>query len=60
MGVDMLPPMQNPLHPGALVREDALGEVGLTATRAGELLDASRPNLSLFLDKQFDPCPEMR
>ena len=59
MSVDTLPPMKNPPHPGALVREDVLRELGLTVTRAAELLDVSRPNLSLFLNERIDLSPEM-
>ena len=35
--VHSLPPMKNPPHPGALVREDVIKELGLTVTRAAEL-----------------------
>ena len=59
MRVDTLPPMKNPPHPGALVREDVIKELGLTVTRAAELLDVSRPNLSLFLHERIDLSPEM-
>lgn len=59
MSVETLPPMKNPPHPGALVREDVIKELGLTVTRAAELLDVSRPNLSLFLNERIDLSPEM-
>lgn len=59
MCVDTLPPMKNPPHPGTLVREDVIKELGLTVTRAAELLDVSRPNLSLFLNERIDLSPEM-
>ena len=59
MSVHTLSPMRNPPHPGALVREDVIKELGLTVTRAAELLDVSRPNLSLFLNERIDLSPEM-
>jgi addiction module HigA family antidote len=59
MRVDTLPPMKNPPHPGALVREDVIKELGLTVTRATKLLDISSPSLSLFLNKRIDLSPEM-
>ncbi len=54
-----LGPMRNPPHPGELVREDVVAELGLTVTKAAELLDVSRPNLSLFLNGRIDLSPEM-
>jgi antitoxin HigA-1 len=54
-----LRPMSNPPHPGELVREDVLKELGLTVTKAAELLDVSRPNLSLLLNERIDLSPEM-
>ena len=54
-----LGPMKAPPHPGALVREDVLRELGLSVTEAARLLDVSRPNLSLFLNERIDLSPEM-
>lgn len=54
-----LPPMKNPPHPGELVREDVLKPLGLTVTKAAELLGVSRPNLSLLLNERIDLSPEM-
>jgi addiction module HigA family antidote len=54
-----LAPMKNPPHPGELVREDVLKPLGLTVTRAAELLRVSRPNLSLLLNARIDLSPEM-
>jgi antitoxin HigA-1 len=53
------PPMKNPPHPGELVREDVLKPLGVTVTRAAELLGVSRPNLSLLLNERIDLSPEM-
>jgi addiction module HigA family antidote len=54
-----LPPMKNPPHPGELVREDVLKPLGLTVTKAAELLGVSRPNLSLLLNERINLSPEM-
>jgi addiction module HigA family antidote len=54
-----LGPMKNPPHPGALVREDVLGPLGLTVTKAAQMLGVSRPNLSLFLNERIGLSPEM-
>ena len=54
-----LGPMKNPPHPGALVREDVLTPLGLTITRAAQILGVSRPNLSLLLNERIDLSPEM-
>jgi antitoxin HigA-1 len=39
--------------------ELVLKELGLTVTKAAELLDVSRPNLSLLLNERIDLSPEM-
>jgi addiction module HigA family antidote len=54
-----LGPMQNPPHPGELVREDVVKPLGLTVTRTAALLGVSRSNLSLFLNERIDVSPEM-
>jgi addiction module HigA family antidote len=54
-----LGPMKSPPHPGELVREDVLQELGLTVTKAAQILDMSRPNLSLFLNERIDLSPEL-
>lgn len=54
-----LGPMKNPPHPGSLVREDVLKPLGLTVTRAAQMLGVSRPNLSLLLNERIDLSPEM-
>jgi addiction module HigA family antidote len=51
--------MRNPPHPGELIREDVLKELGLTVTKAAALLDTSRPNLSLLLNERIDLSPAM-
>lgn len=59
MAQTSLKPMKNPPHPGELVREDVLKPMGLTVTRAAQLLDVSRSNLSLLLNGRIDLSPEM-
>jgi antitoxin HigA-1 len=56
---ESLGPMKSPPHPGELVREDVLRELGLTVTKAAQILDMSRPNLSLFLNERIDLSPEL-
>jgi addiction module HigA family antidote len=51
--------MHSPPHPGALVREDVIKELGLTVTAAADMLSMSRTNLSLFLNERIDLSPEM-
>jgi antitoxin HigA-1 len=38
--------MKNPPHPGELIREDVIGALGLTISRAAELLGVRRATLS--------------
>jgi antitoxin HigA-1 len=59
MTAALLGPMKSPPHPGELVREDVLRELGLTVTKAAQILDMSRPNLSLFLNERIDLSPEL-
>ncbi len=42
--------MHNPPHPGATLREDILPALGLSATKAAEQLNVSRPTLSRVLN----------
>jgi antitoxin HigA-1 len=41
------------------VREDVLKPLGLTVTKAADILSISRSNLSLFLHESIDLSPEM-
>lgn len=38
--------MKNPPHPGEIVREDIIGALGLSVTRAAEILGVRRATLS--------------
>ena len=39
-------PMKNPPHPGEIIREDIIGPLGLSVTRAAEILGVRRATLS--------------
>jgi antitoxin HigA-1 len=39
-------PMKNPPHPGEVIREDIIGALGLTITRAAAILGIRRATLS--------------
>lgn len=38
--------MKNPSHPGEIIREDVIGALGLSLTRAAEILGVRRATLS--------------
>ena len=38
--------MKNPPHPGEIIREDVIGALGLSVTRAAEILGVRRATLS--------------
>lgn len=58
MTTSRLGPMKAPPHPGELLREDVLKELGLSVTTAARLLDMSRPNLSLLVNERIELSPE--
>ena len=39
-------PMKNPPHPGEIIREDVIGALGLSVTRAAKILGVRRATLS--------------
>ncbi len=39
-------PMKNPPHPGEIIRQEIIGALGLTVTRAAEILSVRRATLS--------------
>ncbi len=41
--------MKNPIHPGEIIREDVLAELGLSVSEAAERLGISRVSLSRVL-----------
>lgn len=49
----------NPSHPGAIIREDVIGDLGLSVTDAARLLGVGRPALSAVLNERANLSPEM-
>lgn len=52
-------PMQNPPHPGEIIRKDCLEPLDLTVTDAAEGLGVSRKHLSELLNGHAGISPEM-
>ncbi len=52
-------PMQNPPHPGEIVRWECLEPLGLTVTRAAEGLGVTRQALSELVNKRAGVSVEM-
>ena len=50
---------QNPVHPGAIVREDCLAELGMTVTEAARHLGVGRPALSSLINEKASVSIEM-
>ena len=48
-----------PPHPGAFIRIEIVEELGLTATKAAEILGVRRATLSALLDENSRLSPEM-
>lgn len=49
----------NPAHPGTFVRDDIIAPLGLTVTRAAEILGVTRAALSAVLNARAGLSPEM-
>ena len=54
-----LPIRMRPSHPGAFIRAEILNELGLTVSRAAEVLDVRRATLSDLLRQKAALSPEM-
>ena len=52
-------PMLNPSHPGDLVRHDCLEPLGLTVTKAAQVLGVSRKALDNLVNRRAGVSPEM-
>ena len=52
-------PMKNPPHPGRIIRQDCINALGLTVTKAAELLHVTRPSLSNLVNERASISPEM-
>ena len=51
--------MQNPVHPGAIVREDCLASLGLSVTEAAQRLGVGRQALSSIVNEKSAISIEM-
>jgi antitoxin HigA-1 len=49
----------SPSHPGEIIREDLIGDLGLSVTDAARLLGVGRPALSAVLNERASLSPEM-
>ena len=52
-------PMHSPSHPGAIIKEEVIGPLGLDVTHAAEVLGVTRPTLSRLLNAKAALSPEM-
>lgn len=51
--------MHNPPHPGSLLKEDVLPELGLSVTEAARQLGISRVQFSRFINGRAGVTPEL-
>jgi addiction module HigA family antidote len=51
--------MKNPVHPGAILREDVLAELGLSVGEAAERLGISRVTLSRVIHEHARVSPNL-
>ncbi len=51
--------MKNPVHPGAILREDVLAELGLSVADAAERLGISRVTLSRVIHEHARVSPNL-
>ncbi len=59
MGVSADIRMKSPVHPGSFVRYEVLDPLGLSVTRAAEVLGVTRAALSALLNERANLSPEM-
>lgn len=52
-------PMKNPPHPGAFIRDEILDSLGLSITKAAEILGVRRATLSDVLNGKAELSAEM-
>ena len=52
-------PMKNPSHPGRSIKENCLAPLGLSITKAANVLGAARHTLSRVLNGHAAVSPEM-
>ena len=51
--------MKNPAHPGGFVKSEIVEALGLSVTRAAQVLGITRPALSALLNERASLSPEM-
>ena len=51
--------MKNPVHPGTILREDVLGELGVSVSDAAERLGVSRVRLSRVINERARISPSL-
>lgn len=51
--------MRNPVHPGRIIKEDCLGELGLSVTEAARHLGIGRAALSALINERASVSIEM-
>lgn len=52
-------PMKNPPHPGSLIKTEVIGALGLSVTKAAEILQVRRATLSDLLNGKSALTPDM-
>lgn len=52
-------PMKNPVHPGRIVKQDCLEPLGLSVTKAAEVLRVSRQAVNNLVREKAGISPEM-
>lgn len=52
-------PLHTPPHPGSILKEDVLPELGLTVTQAAAQLGVSRVQFSRFINGRAGVTPEL-
>ena len=51
--------MRNPVHPGEIVKHECIDALGLTVSKAADILGVARPTLSKVLNGRAAVSPEM-
>ncbi|MFT4929572.1 MAG: addiction module HigA family antidote [Phenylobacterium sp.] len=50
---------RQPVHPGRILNEDILAELGINVTQAAKMLSVSRKHMSNFINEQVDCSADM-
>lgn len=54
-----MPRLSRPSHPGQFIRMEILAPLGLSVTKAAEILGVTRPALSALLNERASLSPDM-